>query len=221
MTATVRSGVAIGVGGLLILAGSQLHPREGRATVDETLAHYFQSSFWDLSHVLILAGLWVAILGLLLARRDGVFDVRLRRQLLVTAICWGLASLELVPHLLARHDLDALQHHGETPVLDLHLLLGAIAAPLFGFTAALLAIALALTGRTWPAALLAVPGVLGGVAYAFSAPLLYLTDNVSFAPLFAGQGLVALFLVGTGIRLIARPRPSADDRERFSEAAAA
>ncbi len=217
MSGRQRSGAAIGAGGLLVLAGTQLHPHDGAASVHETLAQYFRASTWDVSHLLILVGLWVTVAGLLLARRDGVFDPRLRRQLLVTATCWALVSIELVPHLLARHDLDALQHHGETPVLDLHLVLGAVATPLFGLTAALLAVALAVTGRTWPAALLAVPGVLGGVAYAFAGPLIYLTDNVAFAPLFAGQGLVALFLVGTGIRMLARTRTDADDREPVSD----
>ncbi len=145
----------------------------------------------------------------MVARRHDVFDVRLRRQLVVTAGAWTLASLELVPHLLARHDLHALEHGGPTPMLDLHLLLGVVATPLFGLTAVLLAVALARTERTWPAWLLAVPGVVGGLAYAVSSPLIALTDDVAFAPLFAGQGLVALFLVGTGIRLVVRRKPTA------------
>lgn len=212
MSLLPRAGVAIGLGGLLVVLGSQLHPRESRDTVDATLAQYFQASTWDVSHLLILAGLWASAVGLVFARRDGVFDPRLRRQLLVTAISWAIVSLELVPHLLARHDLHALQHQEATPILDAHLLLGVVATPLFGVTAALLAIALAVTGRTWPARLLAVPGVLGGLAYAAAGPLMYVTENVAFAPLFAGQGLVGLFLIGTGIRLVARRRVRTDER---------
>jgi len=198
-----RAGAALLTGGVLMLIGGQLHPREPGPTVTETLAGYFATATWDVSHLLVLVGTWVAAAGLLLARADVVLDGRLRRQLLVTTVCWLLASLELIPHILARRDLHALQHGEPTPMLDLHLTLAVVATPLFGLTAVLLAIALAVTGRTWPAVLLAVPGVLGGLAYALSSPLVALTDDVAFAPLFAGQGLVAVFIVGTGARLVA------------------
>lgn len=222
MNAVRKVGLLIGGGGLLMLVGGQLHPREPQATVAETLAGYFRSPLWDASHLLLLVGLWVAAAALVVARRHDVFDVRLRRQLAVTAVAWTLTSLELVPHLLARHDLHALEHGGPTPILDLHLLLGVVATPLFGLTAVLLAVALARTERTWPARLLAVPGVVGGLAYAASSPLIALTDDVAFAPLFAGQGLVSLFLVGTGIRLLARRKPTAArSAERLPETAAA
>lgn len=221
MTAGRRAGLILGGAGLLMLVAGQLHPREARSTVAETLAGYFRSPLWDVSHLLLLVSLWIAAAGLLIARRHDVFDVRLRRQLAVTAGAWSLVSLELVPHLLARRDLHALEHGEATPMLDLHLLLGVVATPLFGLTAALLAVALARTERTWPARLLAVPGVLGGLAYAASSPLIAFTDSVAFAPLFAGQGLVALFVIGTGLRLLNRRRPTNHPPAPVTEAALA
>ena len=92
MSADRRAAVTLTVGGLAMMVGGQLHPREGKATVTETLAGYFASPTWDSSHLLVLVGTLVATAGLLLVRQAGSVDFRLRRQLLVTAVCWALAE---------------------------------------------------------------------------------------------------------------------------------
>ena len=201
MSAATKAALALGLGGVVMFAGGQLHPREARDTVDETLAHYFASSTWTISHVLILVGLLTAVGGLLLARRSGVVEAGARPWLAGTAVAWGLGSIELVPHVLADRDLEHLEHGGATPVLDAHLLLGAFASPLVGLGAATLAVVVARSARTRPARLLAVPAVVGGVAYAMAGPAILITDDVAFSPLFAGQNLVAVWMVGTALRL--------------------
>lgn len=201
MSATKKAAVALGLGGVVMFVGGQLHPREARDTVDETLAHYFASSTWTISHVLIFVGLLTAVAGLLLARRSGAVAAGVRPWLTGTAVAWGLASIELVPHVLADRDLEHLEHGGATPILDTHLLLGAFASPLVGLGAAALAVVVARSARTWPARLLAVPAVVGGVAYAMAGPAILITDDVAFSPLFAGQNLVAVWMVGTALRL--------------------
>ncbi|WP_219941389.1 hypothetical protein [Iamia sp. SCSIO 61187] len=202
--------LALGLGGVVMFVGGELHPRDLQDSVDETLANYFASSTWTVSHLLILVGLLTAVGGLLLARRVGLVPAEVRPWLTGTAVAWGLASIELVPHVLADRDLEHLEHGGATPILDTHLLLGAFASPLVGLGAATLAVAIARSARTWPARLLAVPAVVGGVAYAMAGPAILLTDDVAFAPLFAGQNLVAVWLVGTALRLgLARPATAA------------
>jgi hypothetical protein len=206
--ATRRVAALLGAGGALMAAGGQLHPHETKGNVHDTLVHYLQSPLWDVSHLLLLAGTVVAVAGLVDARRTGVLG-RTRavdRWLLVAIGCWSFAALELVPHVLAQGDLDAMQHHGHTPTLDLHLKLAVLATPLFGISAVGLAIAVARAARTRPARILAGIATVGGLAYAAAAPQIELIGNVDLAVLFAGQGLVTIWLIGTAIRLAAGRR---------------
>jgi len=118
----------------------------------------------------------------------------------------AIAALELVPHVLA-----AAEHHdhvsgGPTPVLDLHTVLQVLATPALGLTGAGLAIAVARAAGTAPARVLGAIGAVGGIAYAAAGPLIALTDDVSFSPLFAAQAGLAVWLVGTAVRLAVRTR---------------
>ncbi|HET7720785.1 MAG TPA: hypothetical protein VFK43_12515, partial [Acidimicrobiales bacterium] len=182
----------LGIGGLLLAAGGQLHPHETKATVHDTLEHYLTSSVWDLSHLLSLAGILVAVVGLVLARRSQTFGPKVQAALSVAIWCWGLAAIELVPHVLARRDLDALRAEGSTPILDLHLLLAVFATPLFGLAAVALAIAVARSARTKPAWALAVLATIGGLAYAAAGPQIRFVGNVDLSVLFAGQAPIAI-----------------------------
>ena len=79
-----------------------------------------------------------------------------------------------------------------------------------GLTGAALAIAVARSARTLPAWALAVPAVLGGLGYAASAPLIAATGSLAPAVLFPLQAGLALWLVGTWLRVGIRrapPRP--------------
>jgi hypothetical protein len=200
---SVRRRVAplLGFGGLLIAVGGELHPHDTKDTVHDTLEHYLASSVWNLSHLLVLTGVLVAVGGMVLARRAQAFGPTVQPALSVAIWCWTLAAIELVPHVLATRDLDALQDHGSTPILDTHLLLNVVATPLFGLSAAALAIAVARAARTKPATALAVLAVVGGLAYAAAGPQIKIIGNVDLSILFAGQAPIALWLIGTAARL--------------------
>ena len=196
-----RVALPLGIGGLLIAVGGELHPKETKGTVDATLEHYLGSSVWTLSHLLVLAGIVVAVGAMVMARRVQVFGPTVQPVLSVAIWSWSLAAIELVPHVLATRDLDALHDHGSTPILDTHLLLNVVATPLLGLSAAALAIAIARAAKTKPAMALAVLATIGGLAYAAAGPQIAIVGDVDLSILFAGQAPIALWLIGTAVRL--------------------
>ncbi len=151
--------------------------------------------------MLLLAGSLAAVLALVAARRAEAFGSRVQRWLPLAIGGWWFGTAELVPHLLAAHEAQALGHHEATPVLDVHLLMQVIAAPAVGLTGAVLAVVVARAARTWPAAVLAGFAVVGGLLSAASAPLVVATGDPRFTVLFPFQAGLAVWLVGTGVRL--------------------
>ena len=197
--------VPLAAGGLLVALGGNLHPRGKGATLRETLAEMLSSPAWNAAHLLSLAGLVVSVGAFVIARQARAFAPSVDRWLSVAAVCWALASVELIPHLLAVRDLDALHEHHDTPILDTHLWLAVFATPLIGLSAVALAIAVARSARTAPAWILAGIATVGGVAYALASPLIRLVGNPELSVLFAGQALIAVWLIGTAVRLAVRP----------------
>jgi hypothetical protein len=201
-----RAAALLAVGGLLLSMGGQLHPHGVGDTVAGYLGSMLAGPGWPLSHALLLAGTLLATLGFLDLRRAGGPGAPLRRWLTLAVAGWAVAAVEMVPHLLAVTDADGLERHGATPVLDVHLVLQVLATPALGLTTAALAVAVARSARTWPARLLAVPAVVGGVGYALAGPLVAATGDLHWTVLFPLQAGPALWLVGTGIRLAPRWR---------------
>jgi hypothetical protein len=195
------AALPLGVGGILMAAGGQLHPHGSGATVDAYLASMLGSPGWLPSHLLLLLGTALATIGLVTTSRAGVFGPGVQPWLTAAAVGWGLATVELLPHLVAVRDADGLAHHHATPVLDLHLALQVAATPLMGLTGAAVAIAVARSASTRPAWALAVPAVLGGFGYAASAPLIAATGSLAPTVLFPLQAGLALWLVGTWLRV--------------------
>ncbi len=189
-------------------AGGNLHPRAERDTVRDTLADMLGSPVWNLAHLLILAGLVISVGGFVIARRARAFGPSVSRRLTVAIVGWGLASIELVPHLLAVRDLEALHHHEATPILDTHLILAVGATPALGLSAVALAVAIARAARTVPAWILAGIASVGGIAYAAAGPLIQFLAIPELSVLFAGQSLIAVWLIGTAVRLAVRPTVS-------------
>ncbi|MGE3289087.1 MAG: hypothetical protein AB7J32_23720 [Pseudonocardia sp.] len=207
MTALLRSPAALlGLGGVLLLVGGPLHPDGSGASVEEHLASMFVAPTWDISHLLLLAGAVLALAGFVAARRDGVFGPRVTPLLPVVIAGWALGVLDAVPHLLASHDHAHLVGGGPTPILDVHLVLQTVAVPAVGLTGALVAAAVAWSDRTVAAVALGAVGVLGGLGYAAAALLVPLTWDVRYAALFPLQAGLAIWLVGTAVRLAARTR---------------
>ncbi len=192
----------LGVGGLLLALGGQLHPHGSGDTVPGYLGSMLADPGWPLSHALLLAGTVLAAAGFLTARRGTVLGAPVRRWLTVAAVGWVFAAVEMVPHLFAVVDADALDHHAATPVLDIHLVLQVLSTPAVGLTTAALAVAVARSAGTVPAWALAVPAVVGGVGYALAGPLVAATGDLGFTALFPLQAGPAVWLVGTWLRLL-------------------
>ena len=195
------TAAALVTGGLLLSVGGQLHPVGSGDTVEGHLLTMFENPAWPLAHLISLAGAVLAALGLWLARRRGSFDPVSRRGLGLVVLAWAFGAAEQVPHLLAASEAHALAHHEGTPLLDAHLAMQLVATPVVGLSGAALAVAVARATATWPARLLAVPAVVGGLGYAASAPLVVLTGDTRFTLLFPFQAGLALWLLGTGVRL--------------------
>lgn len=202
-----RTAVLLGVAGVLLGAGGNLHPHGHGDTVDDYLASMLGAPTWPIAHVLLLAGTVLGAVAFLVLSRAAA-SAGVRRWARVAAVGWVLGGLEGIPHLLADRDLDGLTHHHETPVLDLHTMLQVGATPLLGLTGAALAVATARAVRTRSAWVLAVPAVVGGIGYAVAGPLVNLTHDVGVAGLFPLQAGLALWLVGAAA-LTARGRLTA------------
>jgi hypothetical protein len=127
-----------------------------------------------------------------------------QRWLPLVIIGWGFGALELVPHLLAAGEAHELAHHEATPVLDLHVVMQVIASPAVGLTAALLAVVVARAARTRVAWVLAAFAVVGGLASSAAGPLTALADDPRFTVLFPFQAGIAVWMIGTGVRLLRR-----------------
>ena len=193
----------LGLGGLLLGAGGQLHPI---ATDDDTLAGALATmtgdDAWLAAHLLMLAGLAIAVVGLATAYRHRVFGPTLDTPLRLAIWGYAFGAFELVPHLFAAGDHDQLAAGDITGLVRVHLVLQAFAGPAVAVSTILLAIGVARSARTKPAWVLAGLAVLGGTAYALAGPLIALTSEPMLAPLFAGEFAVAVWLVGTSIRLL-------------------
>lgn len=196
------------VSGLFIAVGGEMHPRGAGATVDAFLASMLVSPIWFAAHALSLIGLIIGVVGLVLAHRNNVFGESVRPWLALASVGWNIAVFELIPHVLAVSDLNNLLNQAPTPLISLHLALQMFATPALGLSTALLAVAVARSAQSFAAWALAVVAVIGGVAYSFVGPAINLTMNVAFAPLFATNVLIAIWTLGTGIRLALRRNPA-------------
>jgi hypothetical protein len=193
----------LGVGGVLVGVGGQLHPI---ATDDDTLAGALATmtgdSAWLAAHLLLLAGLSLALVGLVTAYRHRVLGPALDNPLRLAIWGYAFGAFELVPHLFAVSDHDQLAAGDITGLVRAHVVLQAFAGPALAISTIVLAIGVARSAQTRPAWVLAGLVVLGGTAFALAGPLVALTSEPALAPLFAGEFAVAVWLVGTSIRLL-------------------
>ncbi len=201
---TRTTGALLGVGGLLLGIGGQLHPIAEGDSLPAALASMTGDGLWTLAHVLMLAGLVVAVAAMATAYRARQLGPGLDTPLRIAIWCYSFGALELVPHLLASRDHDELSAGEITGFVRVHLALQAVASPAVAVSTIVLAIAMARAAGTRPAWVLAGLAVLGGTAFALAGPLVALTEDPVVAALFAGEFAVAVWLVGTGIRLVRR-----------------
>ncbi|WP_336923438.1 hypothetical protein [Aquipuribacter sp. SD81] len=199
-TRTLAWRLALVAGGLAMAAGGALHPEsDGADPLREELAVMTADPAWVPGHALTTVGTVLVVLGLWSVLRAGLWPTAVRRLLLVTTVVWALYVVETVMHLASAVDAHALAHGGAAPVAFTHIGLAAVLYPLSGLALATLALGL---GRAWGGWrwLLAVPGVVGGLAHAVSVPLTLVLPTAELSPFFAVGGiLTALWAVATGL----------------------
>lgn len=200
-TGTATAALFI-VGGLFMAVGGAMHPQGSGSTVEAHLLSMFASPGWPLAHWILLVGGVAGFLALASAWHARAFGPRAQRWLPVAMVGWGFGALELVPHLLAAGEAHELAHHEATPVLDVHVVMQVIASPAVGLTGALLAVLVARATGSRVAWALAAFAVVGGVVSAGAGPLTVLADDPRFTVLFPFQAGLAVWLLGTGVRLL-------------------
>jgi hypothetical protein len=192
----------LGIGGVLLAIGGQLHPMApDDGTLAGALATMTGDGAWLVAHLLMLAGLSLALVGLATAYRHRVLGPSLDSPLRLAIWGYAFGAFELVPHLFAAGDHDQLAAGQITGLVRVHLVLQAFAGPALALSTIVLAIGIARSTRSKPAWVLAGIAVLGGTAFALAGPLIALTSEPKLAPLFAGELAVAVWLVGTSIRM--------------------
>ena len=194
-----RWRIALGVAGLLLIAGGPLHP-DAHPELDffRSTALMLSDPGWVPSHALMLASFVVLLAGLIGLVRSGCLTGRSATVARVATIGGVVAVVEGVLHLAAVVDAAALQAGTPTPILDAHLALAVVAYPAIGLPLAVLAW---LGGRsrmlTHP--LLGALGALGAFLHGIAAPVVVTTRDQQFSFLFQGAILFAIWLVAVGI----------------------
>ncbi len=212
MSTSARSWAAatgLAAAGLFMAAGGMLHPQaDQEAGYEQALAGMFGASAWTLSHGLVLAGFVL----LAVSAAALVHDLGRGWSRAARAAGWavvaaaGLAAVESVPHLLASSEADALVGGEATPLTDLHAVLQTVSTPAFGLSVAALALISARGRLLSNGRVAAAVAVLGGLAFALAGPLMALTEDPAFSPLFAGSAGLAVWFVLAGARTARRLR---------------
>jgi hypothetical protein len=212
MSTTTRARRAIAglaAAGLLMAAGGILHPHaDTGASYESALAGMFEASAWTMSHAMVLLGFLLLSLSMatLVRERGHDWPLGLRLAGWAVAISSGLAVVESVPHLFASSEADALLSGDATPLTDLHALLGAVTTPVVGLSLAAFAVLSARDRVLANGRIAAAVAVAGGLAYALAGPLMLITADPAFSPLFAGSAALAVWLVLAGVRTARRER---------------
>lgn len=194
-----RWRLPVAAAGLLLVAGGGMHPEApDDLSFRDNLAAMMEDDAWVPGHTLVAVSAALVLVALVAVRRSGAWPVTPRLLRLAT-VAAGLNLVEAVLHTASVVDKDQLAA-GETPPVTLgHLIAAVIAYPLFGAAIAALAWTLA---RNWSPPLRAVSGagIVGGIATAFSAPLVVVARVQEFDLLFAVGAIgIALWLTVLGL----------------------
>jgi hypothetical protein len=192
--------IALLLSGAASLVGGSLHPdADADDPLREELATMTADPNWVPGHALLLLGTVLLVAGLWTAYRQQVWPAATDRVLLVATCAFGLYAVESVFHLAAVVDSEALHAGHSAPIAYTHVWLAFFLYPVSGIALVVLAASLgrALGGPAW---VVAVVGVIGGLAHAVSVPLSLMLPDAELTPVFAGAGvLLAAWSLGTGL----------------------
>jgi hypothetical protein len=207
---TRQAAIGLTAAGLLMAAGGLMHPQaDSGAGYEEALAGMFDASAWTASHALVLLGYVVLAVSAALLARTADLPKAVRTAVWAVAAGATLGAIESVPHLLAASESTELVGGDATPLTDAHALLQVVTTPAVGLSIATLAVLSARGHVLGNGRIAAAVAVAGGTAVALSGPLLFVTEDPAFSPLFAGSAALAVWLVLAGARTARRLRDDA------------
>jgi hypothetical protein len=181
-------------------AAGPLHPdADASGTTREELATMTAGDTWVISHAGVALGTVLLAVGLWSAHRHGSWPTATRRTLRIAAIAVSAYVVETVAHLAAVLDKDALAAGDPAPIAFGHLGLALVLYPVSGLAIVALAVSLFRT-VTLGNKVLAVVGIVGGLAHAVAVPLTLLAPDAEITPVFAVAGMMlAAWALVTGI----------------------
>jgi hypothetical protein len=190
--------LALLASGFALLAGGPMHPdSDASGSMREELATMTADDMWVPGHTLVVAGTVLLVVGLWMARRRQAWPRTADRPLAVAVVALSLYAVETVFHLAAVVDSHALHHGHAAPVAFTHLGLAAVLYPVSGLAVVYLAATL-FRIQVGLRRIVALFGVVGGLAHAVVVPLTFLSPDTEFTPLFAVAGvMLALWALGT------------------------
>jgi hypothetical protein len=202
-----RAGaVGLASAGLLIGLGGVLHPRvDTSLEFEQGLAGMFDSSGWNVSHVLTMAG-FLALAVSLAALVNGTRSLRVLGW--IAAAGAAFAAVESLPHMLAASEAAEVRQGGATPLADLHTVLQSISTPVVGLSLAALALAGARSSALNAGRVVTALAVVGGLVFALAGPAIALSENSELSPLFAGSAGLAIWAVVAGTRTARQLAPA-------------
>jgi hypothetical protein len=198
----------LAIAGILLLIGGPLHPKaDTTKSFNESTALMLAHPNWPIAHALILASYILLLLALVGMAQRSELPNSVRRILRFAQVGAALAVVEMAFHLAATADRSSLIAGGPTPLLTAHMTLAVVAYPMLGLSVAALALQGART-RSFGGWAIGWLGALGGVAHGMAAPIVVLTRDQRYSPLFMGAAVMALWLCLVAIWPIAKARAS-------------
>lgn len=194
-------------GGVLYFVGGSMHPKEDPpdVTLKEHLLLMYEDPAWYPAHAVFFVGMALLAAALVsLVRGRGLRPVRAAHAVAVlAAVTATAAAAGSLLHLVAGSEADRIAAGRSTPITDVQVISETITVPAFGLSIAALSVVGAMT-RTLGNRVVAVLGVIGGVASALAGGTFLFTDAVNF--LFPVSSAMALWAVAAGIGLLLRGR---------------
>jgi hypothetical protein len=149
---------------------------------------------WVPAHALLLVSFVLAAAGLAGLARSRVLSAAGTLAARVAVAGAALSTVEMTFHLAAVTERHAFAVGRSAPIVSIHMALAVVAYPVFGLAIAALAIIeRGRLGRLWRAA--CVVGALGAIAHGVSAPIVVLSRDQQFSPLFKGAASMAIWFV--------------------------
>ena len=191
-------GTCLALGGVALFAGGVAHPQPRiQGTKVETLHDMFVQPTWYPSHALLLASFALFATAVLLLRKRGDLDPRMRRAVTVASVLLVVGTLSMAVHLFDALGAESIADGQPALVYEVATWNETIFSTLWGLGIITLSAVGGLT-RTLGNRITMPLGVVGGVAWCLAAATVAFIDL--FDPLFPIAGtLIPVWAVAAGV----------------------